>query len=479
MRKIKINCSCNSFKFKFEYSDDSKESVMKNVIKNILKLCLTNPILINVFIELMNRLFYSFKNSFFLQKWVINMLEKEYSELFKKHCFYKLNTKKKIQFNLCIPKAIDLYNIQDEVNKCYKNYYIRKKSEKMSTNSRREAYIKQIDWKIEKYYKKPDDYSKKTYRLINSIRRDSWLKISLKKINKIFTYALYTDYRNKIPLVSFIHSNYKKRSYKTNAETVMKYDYVLAIDMSNFYPSITNEKLYSFLKGKLKLPSDISKILSLMCTIDNEGNKRTLGQGLPPSGTLAIILNLSLFEYINKLSSQYGLEMVVYVDDITFGSQKPIPQEFINKLFGLIKGNDMKINKRKFKSYNKDSIRKITGLYIKNNELKISYSKKEEMYYQYNYLNNYKDKLADVNEYLDYYAVFLRFKGNLNYEKYVENVNLKKYQILKETLNGFMPDRLCRINKNKKNELKNLGKKDIQVAMIYFMKFQNYFNNKN
>ena len=101
------------------------------------------------------------------------------------------------------------------------------------------------------------------------------------------------------------------------------------------------------------------------------------------------------------------------------------------------------------------------------------------MYYQYNYLNNYKDKLADVNEYLDYYAVFLRFKGNLNYEKYVENVNLKKYQILKETLNGFMPDRLCRINKNKKYELKNLGKKDIQVAMIYFMKFQNYFNNKN
>lgn len=402
------------------------------------------------------------------------MLTEEYIKDFRKHSFYKLNTKKKLKKTLCIPEDVDLSKLASEVEKCYSNYYIRKKYEQYSRKERHSQYITQKKMKDEHFYQKPQDFDKKKYRYITAIKTNSWLKATLKKLNKILTKSLYDE--NKNPIIPFVHSSYKKRSYKTNAEELLDCNYVVTIDMSNFFPSISREKVYTFFKGSLKFDSDISKILSILCTsqngIDNE-NKYNLGQGLSTSATLALLLNLPLFEYLYQQSQKEGISMCVYVDDIAFGSNKKINQEFINKLFGLIQHNGMHINKKKFKSYNLGSVRKITGTYLYNGKMSVAFSKREEIEYQYRYLKEYSNKIRSIEQYLDYFVVIQRFIGNINYMKYVEGSVLKKYEKLSAKVSCKFPKVLRKINKNEIYSLDNLKSEDKKEL---YKRFSDYSN---
>lgn len=400
------------------------------------------------------------------------MYLEEYIDNFNKHIYFKLNTKRKLVTSLCIPPMININELDVEISKCYTNYYLLKKHEKYTREERRQKYIEQNQNMNNKYYVKPADFCKSKYRYITAIKNDSWLKPTLKKLNKLLTKALYVE---KKPLVPFIHSCFKKRSYKTNAESMLEFDYVIKIDMSNFYPSISRDKLYNFFKGYLKFGTDISKLLSIICTSSNgidENNEYNLGQGLSTSGTLALLLNFSLFEYIYKLALEENITMAVYVDDITFGSNKEISQAFINKLFGLIKGNDMKINKNKFKSYNFGSTKKITGTYLHNGEMSVAFSKREEIEIQFKYLVDNKANMSNIEQFLDCFIVYQRFVGNVNYIQYVERKVHKKYWKIISELEGCFPSCLHRIKRNRIYCLDNLKKEDKKVLIGMFDKYR-------
>lgn len=433
-----------------------------------INLFIANPELVVPIIDtIMNRLFYSNKNSFFYME-DIEMYLEEYITNFNKHIIFKLNTKRKLKTCLYIPSVIKIDELDVEISKCYSSYYMLKKHEKYTREERQQKYIKQWENTDKKYYDRPEDFSKGKYRYITAIKSDSWLKPTLKKLNRLFTRALYNDRK---PIVPFIHSCFKKRSYKTNAEAMLNYNYVLTIDMANFYPSISREKLYNFFKGYLNLETDISKLLSILCTSSNgidEYNEYNLGQGLSTSGTLALLLNLSLFEYINKLALEENITMVVYVDDVTFGSNKQISQKFINKLFGLIKGNGMQINKKKFKSYNFGTVKKITGTYLRNGAISVAFSKREEIEIQYKYLFENKENIRSIEHFLDCFVVFQRFVGNINYIQYVEGKTHNKYLELMKGLVGCFPRCLHRIKRNRVYCIENLKKESKKDLMQKF-----------
>ena len=54
-----------------------------------------------------------------------------------------------------------------------------------------------------------------------------------------------------------------------------------------------------------------------------------------------------MFDYMYLKAQENGLKMTVYVDDVVFSSDKPIPQKFINTLFSIIKQNGMNIKRKK------------------------------------------------------------------------------------------------------------------------------------
>lgn len=134
--------------------------------------------------------------------------------------------------------------------------------------------------------------------------------------------------------------------------------YVFAIDLKDFYPSVSKRKICNFFKNEFNLSYDIAMIYAVLSTTKSDDGSYRLGQGLSQSATLAYLVNYKLFNYLYEESINNGIDMSIYVDDVIFSSYNPIPQSFINKLFGLIEQNDMKIKKSKVINYKKESTKK-------------------------------------------------------------------------------------------------------------------------
>ena len=62
--------------------------------------------------------------------------------------------------------------------------------------------------------------------------------------------------------VPYLHSAVKHRSYHTNAQTHIGNKYVFAIDLKDFYPSVTKYKLYLFYQTHRLLYTDLDNQVS-------------------------------------------------------------------------------------------------------------------------------------------------------------------------------------------------------------------------
>ena len=100
---------------------------------------------------------------------------------------------------------------------------------------------------------RPEDYNRNKYRMLININ-EIWLKKALKKINKLITLSFIEKNKKNINYsIEYLHSSLKKRSYKTNVSTHKENKYIITIDIQNFYPSISFNKVFNFFKYDLSL----------------------------------------------------------------------------------------------------------------------------------------------------------------------------------------------------------------------------------
>lgn len=386
---------------------------------------------------------------------------------------YKLNKIKAIYKILCIP--IEAQQKNYDFDSLYTFKYL-KKSKKDKKDKKEDTPKISKDERLRKYIDvkkrvvllledRPIDFNSSEYRVIVNIKQE-WLKKSQKKFHKLIAKEL-----NNIP---FLHSTIKHKSFSTNAYEHIGEKYVLTIDLKNFFTCITRDRLAKSLKFLLKIDSDIAAYYSKLLTSPSDkppynNEQYNLGQGLPSSPILAFVCNFSLFNYINDLAKSYNILMTVYVDDITFSSDEPISQHFINKLFGLFKQNGMKINETKFHLNKKNSLKKITGVNIIDGKPKIPSRKHEEIMYQYNTLQNIVE-IKSFDEYLYFYNLYLKFTGNYQFLINVECKNAEGKKVIKPQYYKYRDfiiknDKFFPRGKNKKNKnleytANNLPEKD-------------------
>ncbi len=383
---------------------------------------------------------------------------------------YGFNSKRGILQKLGLHHILDPRKLETEVNNLYSHYYIRKRKGGSETKDKRiETYVDLREEKVEKIFSVPSDHSPDKYRKITYLTSNV-VKRGQRKLNKILSKVLFSDFKKKEPVLPYLHSSTKKRSFITNSREHLGNRYLLAIDLRNFYPSIDRDRVFHFFRTEFNLDIDVAKMYSLLLTSPREiddGIVYTLGQGLSTSPICAVLINFTLFNYIYSLSAKYNITMTVYVDDITFSSDDIIPQEFIDKLFGLIKRNSMEINKGKIHYYKMDSTKKITGIYINGNVMSIRNGKHEEIITQYNYLKNIT--VHSYEQFLFVYNIFLRFAGNVQFLEEVEGLKGKKYlSNLVSQLRHKFPSGLSKIRKNSPYMIGNLpGDTDEKLREYY------------
>ena len=277
-------------------------------------------------------------------------------------------------------------------------------------------------------------------------------------------------------IIPYLHSAVKQRSYNTNAQVHVGNKYVFAIDLKDFYPSVTKYKLYLFFKNEFNVSSDIAMIYAVLSSCKSDEGTYKLGQGLSQSSTLAFLVNYRLFNYLYYYSKENNIEMSIYVDDVIFSSDSPISQIFIDKLFGIIKGNDMSIKRDKVHNYKNDSIKKITGVYVNGKKTRVANNKHYELDTQYKYLKNHIIKIKNINDYYKIYNLYLKFYGNYQHIQMVEGRVHDRYFNFIKKYDIFFPKGINKKQKNinyQKGNIKN--QTDVNKINNCYQKLKNTF----
>jgi hypothetical protein len=233
---------------------------------------------------------------------------------------------------------------------------------------------------------------------------------------------IYKNILNSVPIHDSAFAFVKKRSIKDNALKHSKSDKMLCLDIKDFFPSISRNRIYYVFMKLCNINKDLADTLVRLCTL-NDG----LPQGAITSPILSNIVSYRLDKSIDNFANSNGLIYTRYADDITIsGSKESINKVLKSQVKGIIELHGFKINAKKSRinTINKGAI--ITGLRVFNDRIQVprNYIRKieQDIYYLNKYgLNSYKEHEKILNNnYLGHLV------GKIKFVEYIEPLKGKK-----------------------------------------------------
>ncbi|CFR16502.1 MULTISPECIES: retron St85 family RNA-directed DNA polymerase [Yersinia] len=166
----------------------------------------------------------------------------------------------------------------------------------------------------------------------------------------------------------------KGQSILDNAVPHIGANFLLNIDLKDFFPSISASKVYRIFRS-LGYNKEISSVLTNLCTY-----KGKLPQGSPTSPKLANLICSRLDARIQGYAGRRGIIYTRYADDLTLSAQalKKIEKaKFFIKT--IIPTEDLKVNNSKTLLCGPRRQKKVTGLIISHDKAGIGREKLREI----------------------------------------------------------------------------------------------------
>lgn len=176
-------------------------------------------------------------------------------------------------------------------------------------------------------------------------------------------------YRVRNPVHGFV----PERSVKTNAEAHGRRRFVLNLDLQDFFPTITENRIKGLLKS-LGVEARVSDIIARLCCFDSH-----LPQGAPTSPVLSNMICFRLDTELLRIAKDSRAIYTRYADDITFSSYQPpsplfeAPLPAVGRfslemlapaLRGAFESNGFTVNPDKAHYADRNSRRIVTGVKI-------------------------------------------------------------------------------------------------------------------
>lgn len=183
-------------------------------------------------------------------------------------------------------------------------------------------------------------------------------------------------YINIILKSTYVPSNHamgfiKGRSVKDNASVHVGKNYVFNTDLKDFFPSISQYRVWKNLQyAPFNFSDELAKLVAgLCCVVDGKGKeyKGYLPQGSPCSPIITNIVCQKLDKKLSNLARRYNLTYTRYADDITFSSMHNVYQEnsaFISEFMKVVEAERFKINERKTRLQKRGERQEVTGLVV-------------------------------------------------------------------------------------------------------------------
>lgn len=177
---------------------------------------------------------------------------------------------------------------------------------------------------------------------------------------------------NKIRVSNCVHGFELNRSIKTHAEPHASHGYVVCMDIKDFFPSITEEKVISLFKH-IGYTTGASRELARLCCYDG-----VLPQGAPTSPKIANIICKRMDREIRKYAKENNIVYTRYADDLTFSSNDKM-QGLIAEITEITNKYDFSINIGKTQIFSPGEPKFITGLVVQNGLVRVPKHFKREL----------------------------------------------------------------------------------------------------
>ena len=224
------------------------------------------------------------------------------------------------------------------------------------------------------------------------------------------------------------------RSVAENARVHVGHNYVLNIDLKNFFPSISEGRVIARLQMKpFYFNKEIAQVIGGLCAlrVEEDGKEKfVLPQGAPTSPLLTNAICDSLDKKLRHLAHEYGLHYSRYADDMTFSSMRNMFKEggeFMPKVRKIITEEGFVINEDKTRIQKRGGRQEVTGLTVNT---KVNVAK--------HYIHDIRcilyiwEKYGYAEAYARFYPKYKREKGYIKQgEPVLENVINGKLNYLK------------------------------------------------
>lgn len=205
----------------------------------------------------------------------------------------------------------------------------------------------------------------------------------------------------RVAMPDYVHSGVKGRSNVTNAKVHVGDHPVLAMDIRNFYPSISKKSIYHFFHSTMKAAPDVAGILAELCSYHDH-----IPTGSRLSMPLSFWANHSMYGELQSLCDSQGVTMSSYVDDLTF-SGPSVNQLFERNVTRIVSNADLTIHPDKTRLYRRDQAKLITGVIVGTDGVTVRNKHHKAIYTLFNEI-----KLANSEKELK--AIHEELLGRLN-----------------------------------------------------------------
>ena len=302
--------------------------------------------------------------------------------------------------------------------------------------------------------------------LLNIIHRkiDPYKIFSIKKYNGDKRYICVPNHDLSL-IQRWIHDNILCSSYSLNMISIyatgfipnsshiynaskhLNAEWILKIDISNFFESISERQVYYVFRN-LGYPKLISFFLTRLCTrviFSNKPmnyfnkqrwkspnkwkifNKNILGhlpQGAPSSPVLSNLVCSSLDKSIGDIANRDGLIYTRYADDLTFSGDyfnKSYISNLLYRISHILGHHGFQVNNHKVK-FAKSGTRKIvTGIAIQDSVLRVPRIYKDKLKQELYFIQKFGlESHCNYIGYKNHFAYLLRLKGRIKYLKSIE-----------------------------------------------------------
>lgn len=202
-------------------------------------------------------------------------------------------------------------------------------------------------------------------------------------LKEIQTYIL-KNILEKVPCSIYSKAYKKGYSIKENAKFHRNQKVLIKMDIEDYFPSLSEAKVYGFFKDTLGYTVAVSVMLTKLCTL-NDG----LPQGAPTSPYLSNLLTVDLDNSIYDYCTNNGkLRYTRYADDIFISGDIEAAQPIIKTINKILYSNGLRPNKEKTAVIKNSAQQCVTGIVV-NKKIQTPKSYRKEIRAEIYYWNRY------------------------------------------------------------------------------------------